>query len=70
MKRIDNVYPVDIDGREVFVTFDHFTNNGQAVYNVEFLAATPSKVSYMVRFKGIKAANRNEAARIAITQEA
>lgn len=69
MKRLDNVYPVDIDGREAFVTFDHFTNNGQPVYNVEFLAATPSNVSYMVRYKGIKAANRNEAARIAITQE-
>ncbi len=69
MKRLDNVYPVDIDGREVFVTFDHFTNNGQPVYNAEFLAATPSKVSYLVRFKGIKAANRNEAALIAITQE-
>lgn len=69
MKRLDNVYPVDIDGREVFVTFDHFTNNGQAVYNAEFLAVTASKVAYMIRYKGIKAANRNEAARIAITQE-
>lgn len=69
MKRLDNVYPVMVGGREVFVTFDHFTNNGQAVYNVEFLAVTRSNVSYMVRYKGIKAAGRNEAAMLAIMQE-
>ena len=63
MKRLDNVYPVYIFGREVFVTFDHFTNQGAAVYTVEYLAVSSSNNTYMVRYKGVIAANREDAAK-------
>ena len=66
MKRLNNVYPVYIFGREVFVTFEHFTAGGQAVYNVEFLAVTSSNNTYMVRYSGVKAANQEYAAKIAL----
>jgi len=66
MKRLNNVYPVNVFGREVFVTFDHFTMNGQPVYNVEFLAVTSSNVTYMVKYSGVKAANQDHAAKIAL----
>lgn len=69
MKRLNNVYPVYIFGREVFVTFDHFTNQGAAVYNVEFLAVTSSNNTYMVRYKGVIAANREDAAKKALQVE-
>ena len=64
MKRLENVYPVYIFGREFYVTFDHFTPNGAAVYNVEFLAI--GAATHLVRYKGIIAANREYAARIAL----
>lgn len=65
MKRLNNIYPVNVFGREVFVVFDHFTAGGQAVYNVEFLAVTSSNVTYMVRYSGVKVANQDHAAKIA-----
>lgn len=61
MKRIENVYPVYIFGREFFVTFDHFTNLGAAVYNVEFIAI--GAASHLVKYKGVIAANREDAAK-------
>lgn len=66
MKRLNNIYPVYIFGRQVFVIFDHFTAGGQAVYNVEFLAVSNSNVTYMVRYSGVKAANQEYAAKIVI----
>ena len=66
MKRLNNIYPVNVFGRQVFVTFDHFTAGGQAVYNVEFLAVTSSNITYMVRYSGVKAANQEHAAKIAL----
>ena len=65
MKRLNNVYPVYIFGRQVFVTFDHFTANGQPVYNVEFLALTNNN-TFMVRYSGVKAANQETAAKIVL----
>lgn len=65
MKRLNNVYPVYIFGRQVFVTFDHFTPNGQPVYNVEFLALTNNN-TFMVKYSGVKAANQEIAAKIVI----
>lgn len=65
MKRLTNVYPVYIMGREIFVTFDHFTMNGQPVYNVEFLAVSNNN-SYMVKYSGVKATNKEIAAKIAL----
>lgn len=65
MKRLTNVYPVYVFGREIFVSFDHFTTSGQAVYNVEFLAVTGTNNTYLVRYSGVKAANQEQAARIA-----
>ena len=32
MKRTTNIYPVYVFGREIYVSFDHFTNAGQAGY--------------------------------------
>lgn len=64
MKRLNNVYPVYIFGRQFFVTFDHFTNQGAAVYNVEFLAI--GSAAYLVRYKGIIASNQDHAAKIAL----
>jgi len=66
MKRLNNIYPVHYFGREIFVSFDHFTMNGQAVYNVEFIAVTNTNNSYLVRYSGIKALNQEHAAEIAI----
>ena len=66
MKRLENIYPVDIFGHEIYVAFDHFTPNGAAVYNVEFIALTYNNYPYLVRYKGIIAANREYAARIAL----
>lgn len=66
MKRLNNIYPVHVFGRQVFVAFDHFTAGGQAVYNVEFLAVTSSNNTYMVRYSGVKAANQEHAAKIAL----
>ena len=60
MKRLTNIYPLYINGREIFVSFDHFTNGGQAVYNVETIAATGT---YLIRYSGVKANNQDEAAR-------
>lgn len=65
MKRLNNVYPVYIFGRQVFVTFDHFTAGGQAVYNVEFLSLNNNN-TFMVRYSGVKAANQDQAAKIVI----
>lgn len=65
MKRAANLYPVYVFGREIFVSFDHFTNGGQAVYNAEFIAVTSSNSSFLVRYTGIKAANQEQAARAA-----
>ena len=65
MKRLENVYPVYIFGREFYVIFDHFTNQGAAVYNVEFIALTYNNYPYLVKYKGVIAANREYAARIA-----
>ena len=68
MKRKNNIYPVYVFGQQVFVTFDHFTMNGQPVYNVEFLAVTSTNNTYMVRYSGVKAANQEQAARAAIEE--
>ena len=65
MKRNNNIYPVYVFGREFFVSFDHFTMNGQAVYNVKFLAVTSTNNSYLVRYSGVKAVNQEQAARAA-----
>lgn len=65
MKRLTNIYPVYVFGREIFVHFDHFTANGQAVYNVEFLAVAGANNTYLVRYSGVKAVNQEQAARIA-----
>lgn len=65
MKRLMNVYPVYVFGREIFVHFDHFTANGQAVYNVEFLAVAGTNNTYLVRYSGVKAVNQEQAAKIA-----
>ena len=66
MKRATNIYPVYVFGREIYVSFDHFTNGGQAVYNAEFIAVTSyPHQNYMVRYTGIKAANQEQAARAA-----
>ena len=65
MKRLNNVYPIYIFGRQVFVTFDHFTAGGQAVYNVEFLSLNNNN-TFMVRYSGVKAANQDHAAKIAL----
>lgn len=64
MKRLNNIYPVIISNREIFVSFDHFTQNGQPVYNVEFLA--PPASTYLVRYSGVKASNQELAARAAL----
>lgn len=64
MKRMFNVYPVYIFGREFFVTFDHYTNQGAAVYTVEFIAI--GAASHLVRYKGVIAANREDAAKKAL----
>ena len=63
MKRVTNIYPVYVFGHEIYVSFDHFTNAGQAVYNAEFIAVSGGNNSYLVRYTGIKAANQEEAAR-------
>lgn len=60
MKRLNNLYPICVEGQEFYVSFDHFTNGGQAVYNVEFLSETGR---HMIRYSGVKAANQEEAAR-------
>ena len=60
MKRLTNIYPVVIEGQEFYIAFDHFTNGGQAVYNVEFLSETGT---HMIRYSGVKAANQEEAAK-------
>lgn len=65
MKRNNNIYPVHIFGREFFVSFDHFTMNGQAVYNVEFIVVSASNNSFLVSYSGVKAANQEQAARAA-----
>lgn len=65
MKRLTNIYPLYINGREIFVSFDHFTNGGQAVYNVEFYSEYNN---FLVRYSGIKAVNQEYAARIAIKE--
>lgn len=60
MKRLTNIYPINICGREIFVSFDHFTNGGQAVYNVETIATSGT---HLIRYSGVKANNQDDAAR-------